>query len=661
MRFIDKLLLKTKPVEIVRRSGFFDAQWYKQKYNITTDPASHYYNHGWKDSYNPSDRFSTKDYLINNPDIQNINPLVHYEVFGKYEGRKPFIPPLDIINDYSAENVSLVYEEYYKTIRNKMVISFDVFDTLVNRPFIKPTDIFVYMENKYNCIGFTDNRVKAEKKARESLKKEVNLNDIYSFVSGEYKYLKELEIETEIKMCHCNEMIRPVYEYAKKQNKRVIAVSDMYHSRDTIKTILFNLGYEMDEIYVSCDYNMTKGNGDLYRKVLELETINVNDVVHFGDNYLSDFSQAKTMGIDAYQTPKSLDYLFNSNKNSYCMSYTKKHNDLASSIHLSLIAEYLNNRNDNYYKRLGYVFGGPLSLGYLNFVCSNAAKDNIDKLLFVSRDGYSLIEIYKKYLFDCYKTDYAYAYLSRAAIFSGNSENGLCNDLKKFLEIIKVSISKILIHDNKEENIEEYQKNRETIDTLSKNRSENLKKHLEEICQGNSCIATVDMVSGNFTSYKGAKYYLKDRIKKGFFAGSFASKKEGLSFYCSRLLGMRDNLPVKLSELLISSPESPIIGVDENGKAIYEYSEDNKRVDRYNSIMEGIYMYCGDYFNYFEADGKLLIGFDEWLDLSSTYLYECSDEDITVLAEIVDSENPVSKDTDKSFKQLIEEYRTNGY
>ncbi|GAA9898206.1 hypothetical protein VN0781_01350 [Helicobacter pylori] len=34
------------------------------------------------------------------------------------------------------------------------VISFDIFDTLLLRPFIKPTDLFLYIETKYNIKVF---------------------------------------------------------------------------------------------------------------------------------------------------------------------------------------------------------------------------------------------------------------------------------------------------------------------------------------------------------------------------------------------------------------------------------------------------------------------------------------------------------------------------
>ncbi|GAA8357863.1 hypothetical protein KH0195_23590 [Helicobacter pylori] len=38
------------------------------------------------------------------------------------------------------------------------VISFDIFDTLLLRPFIKPTDLFLYIETKYNIIRFSSSK-----------------------------------------------------------------------------------------------------------------------------------------------------------------------------------------------------------------------------------------------------------------------------------------------------------------------------------------------------------------------------------------------------------------------------------------------------------------------------------------------------------------------
>lgn len=50
-----------------------------------------FYQIGWKEGYDPNPNFSTRFYLESNQDIAsaNINPFVHFLVFGKTEGRRP--------------------------------------------------------------------------------------------------------------------------------------------------------------------------------------------------------------------------------------------------------------------------------------------------------------------------------------------------------------------------------------------------------------------------------------------------------------------------------------------------------------------------------------------------------------------------------------------
>ncbi|MBQ3294913.1 MAG: hypothetical protein IJH00_00295 [Erysipelotrichaceae bacterium] len=662
MSTVDKLLFKINPKAVIERSAYFDKEWYKKKYNIGSDPAKHYLNEGWKLDYNPSERFSSKDYLINNPDIKDVNPLLHYEVFGKYEGRRAFVPATEIMNSYNAEKIDIPYEEYYKKIEEKQVVSFDVFDTLVIRPFVNANEVFDYLEKTYNKSGFAKQRKEAEIEARKQLQKEVNIDEIYQFISDEYKTLKEKEIECEIRFCHLNPQIRPLYDKAKELHKRVIAVSDMYLDSKVIKKILDGSDYVMDEVYVSCDLNKTKGSGELFKEVSEKENIKPEGMVHFGDNYISDFSEARTCGIDAYQTPKIVDSFLSDKKNSSYLSFMNRRYSLAASAYISQMAEHENKKNnDLFFTELGYSLGGPLAMGYLNYLCEKAKEKQIDKLLFVSRDGYALKELYEKYFYDTYRIENEYVYLSRACIYSGSIENRLTEDLKKILSIAKISIPEIEIFETEEENRKEYDKYKSKIDEWSLKQSNNLKKHLEKISGDCLRIATVDMFSGNYTSQKGAKYYLKDRIVTGFYAGNFADNEITHDTYSERLLGMRDNLPVKMSEFLITSYESPICGIDENGIPVYEYAQDeNKRV-RYEQIMKGIEKYFDDHLRFFDFDERFILSLDEWLDLSDSYLKECADEDIELLGTIIDSENPVADKTDKSISELIRSYREKGY
>lgn len=75
--------------EIISCSKLFDAAWYAKTYGISEDSAAHYLKEGWKIGYDPSDKFSTREYLEINTDVAKaeINPLLHYELYGRSEGR----------------------------------------------------------------------------------------------------------------------------------------------------------------------------------------------------------------------------------------------------------------------------------------------------------------------------------------------------------------------------------------------------------------------------------------------------------------------------------------------------------------------------------------------------------------------------------------------
>ena len=85
---------QAKQIKLVRRSDYFDADWYRETYpdvkNKRVDPAKHYVLFGGTEGRDPSPRFSSKSYLNNNPDVAETgdNPLVHYLLHGKSESRK---------------------------------------------------------------------------------------------------------------------------------------------------------------------------------------------------------------------------------------------------------------------------------------------------------------------------------------------------------------------------------------------------------------------------------------------------------------------------------------------------------------------------------------------------------------------------------------------
>ena len=114
---------------------------------------------------------------------------------------------------------------------NADIISFDIFDTLLLRPYVNPNDLFYHIEKVYNIAGYAKARQKAEQNAWDKYrinKEDITLDEIYLEIEDKYKKYKTIEIEFEITTSISNEEMYDVYKYALDKNKTIIFTSDMY-------------------------------------------------------------------------------------------------------------------------------------------------------------------------------------------------------------------------------------------------------------------------------------------------------------------------------------------------------------------------------------------------------------------------------------------------
>lgn len=80
---------------LIANSDWFDPQWYRANasghWDGSTDPVRHYLGEGGRAGLSPGPDFDAGWYLSAYPDVANanLNPLVHYLKFGRFEGRLP--------------------------------------------------------------------------------------------------------------------------------------------------------------------------------------------------------------------------------------------------------------------------------------------------------------------------------------------------------------------------------------------------------------------------------------------------------------------------------------------------------------------------------------------------------------------------------------------
>lgn len=294
------------------------------------------------------------------------------------------------------------------------VISFDIFDTLVYRPFVKPTDLFKYIEITYKAKGFFRARKRAEIKARLILKKEVGFDDIYNCISSKFIRFKEIEKQLEFEMLRCNEKVFEVYKNLKNSGYKVIATSDMYFDKTFLANVLQKCGYYVDEVFVSTEYNATKRSGKLYDIVINCLKNNgiitkANEILHIGDNHQSDYNKAKSRELLAINITTCYEDLFQDCKflNRF---YRLSHKSLASSL---IVGNIAHNHNNDFLYNLGYNIVSFLSLVYASFILEESKKKHIEQLLFIARDGYFIKKVMEILLEKDMHIELSYVYAPR--------------------------------------------------------------------------------------------------------------------------------------------------------------------------------------------------------------------------------------------------------
>lgn len=303
-------------------------------------------------------------------------------------------------------------EEAAKSMMQYDVVSFDVFDTLLFRSFREPTDLYLIMEGILDDPGFYRERRSAEQKAREeSLSRfghgEVKLDDIWAQLeisSGiPASYGADLEFAQEKKYTGANPYMLEIVKLLKQQNKKIIACSDMYLSSEQIKELIKLAGYPCFDLYlVSCEHGCSKADGGLYR-ILKAELKDGERLIHIGDNFYSDIKKAKENGLKTwhYQPP------FVSGKN-----YRPRNmSQIIGSIYAGIINNTIYNGIKKYSMEyeLGFIYGGLLATGYCQFIHEFIINNNIDSLLFLSRDGHVLWKLYQRmYPNDRVRIQYVY-------------------------------------------------------------------------------------------------------------------------------------------------------------------------------------------------------------------------------------------------------------
>ena len=304
------------------------------------------------------------------------------------------------------------YEAVCKQIDKAEVVSFDIFDTLIERVIDNPNDLFDFMsaEVQKKFPQITDFK-KARLEARKTAKKtgeEVLLKDrydalaaIYGLTEDEAQELHDLELKYELKACVKRFWGNKLLSYAKSQNKKIILVSDIFFERDFIEKLLNKVGItSYDTIFLSSEEGKLKHTGNLFHIVLDAIKTSPESVLHIGDNKHSDIEQARKHNMKTHHMMSKSELLRKTSH--YDRLYDNIDDKLTRSAVKGLVSrDFTSNiiiENPAFTQSSPSVFGynvlGTMMFGFAKHILDKAMLENIEDIYFLARDGDIVKRVY---------------------------------------------------------------------------------------------------------------------------------------------------------------------------------------------------------------------------------------------------------------------------
>ncbi|MFI5322030.1 MAG: HAD hydrolase-like protein [Thermodesulfobacteriota bacterium] len=389
-------------------------------------------------------------------------------------------------------------------------MSFDVFDTLLIRKIDPPDEVKRIVSNNVERAGLLDIsanelltlRNNCEEKLRmeaqdNKFDPECSIREIMDSVTrdlGANGDVKEKLVDMEIKVEDALTSPMPGMKNLLSKLKihyKLIAVSDTYLPTDILEGLLKSAGLDhfFERIYCSCEYKLNKGSGRLFGKILETEGISPDEIIHIGDNTISDYFIPKGLGINSIllfdewnlKRRKLLQKLQNwENRSDFWKGYSFI-NKLQSA------EKQKDNRNspESEFYYWGKNIVGPILTLYIHSFITEIQKEKIERFYFVARDGFILQKIFNILSDRIYGGGIGspnYIYLSRYTSFISSIKNFSKRELELAIFGDNTSVKNVMdrlgLGESKEANeiLEKY-----NIDTSTNFSYQKLKKTIKTL------------------------------------------------------------------------------------------------------------------------------------------------------------------------------------
>lgn len=429
-------------------NAFFDGQWYQTTYMQDLPnkdhPLLHYISIGAALGHQPAPNFDPKYYLSSNPDIsQTIEPLAHFLEHGRFERRKPHPsarPEIDnatsgwaSLNGASQRRTSLLISSvgadcripsledaartaFLKAVSGVECVTFDIFDTLVERRTGKPETVFAMLTPLAAEHGFTGADFVAARKAAELAaralagEREVTISEIYDAFGKASRLpferclaLADAECALEIEVCEVKAIGRMLFDSALNEGLTICLLSDIYLPRSTVEAILEKAGIAgFSDLLISSELGATKHYGSMFDNVIARLGKAPDLFLHVGDNPHSDVAMPRSKGMRALLLQKS-DAMSNS---AALVQWFAEDPATQEGFWKAVVSGNLlyregrihgtpsDNQNACTVRMYGAQALGPVLLAFAQWLGRQARTMGYKRLYFAARDGFYLKEAF---------------------------------------------------------------------------------------------------------------------------------------------------------------------------------------------------------------------------------------------------------------------------
>ena len=292
--------------------------------------------------------------------------------------------------------------------------SFDVYDTLLVRTRARPVDVLRAAAERA-VPGSSDSPGRAELVAELSRRRRaaefqalgrsgldaVGLDAIYAELEEvrelgvEPEDLRRAELaieEEELRLVHAGaELVRR----ARAAGRRVLFVSDMYLPPQHIRGALerFGIAEAGDPLYVSGELGVDKRQGGMFDHVLREEGLGAGELVHTGDDPVTDLAVPVRRGIAV--EPLTLARLDRFERATLAQSHAPREvtAELVGCTRAARVRHAPVQGDGVHAATLGANVAGPLFASYVCWVLRSAREEGVERLYFVSRDAQVLLAI----------------------------------------------------------------------------------------------------------------------------------------------------------------------------------------------------------------------------------------------------------------------------